>query len=213
MLMNAPVTRRGCCGTGVRSRAAGLYLVGGLLLLLLLPGRAPAQAFRCVDAVTGQAVYTDQPCRGGELVVPKRSAEEERADTDRAQDARERQLQRQETVLQLQQDRLQREQDRLARAQARQAAADAACREARAAATAAADSAASAEQLRTARANAALACGQPPPQEETRIVHGVVPVWGLRPPPPAWRPGPPRGKRRPPHYRGRRMLPPSPSRF
>ena len=51
-----------------------------MILLLALPGVAAAQAFRCVDADTGQVLYTDQPCQGGALVVPERSEEQRRAD-------------------------------------------------------------------------------------------------------------------------------------
>ena len=42
-------------------------------LFALLPAVAGAQAIRCKDPATGKILYTDQPCKGGELVVPQRS--------------------------------------------------------------------------------------------------------------------------------------------
>ena len=41
-------------------------------LFALLPAVAGAQAIRCKDPATGKILYTDQPCKGGELVVPQR---------------------------------------------------------------------------------------------------------------------------------------------
>ena len=51
-----------------------------LAALLSLPLLASAQAIRCTDPATGKTLYTDQPCQGGQLVVPPRTAEEQRRD-------------------------------------------------------------------------------------------------------------------------------------
>ena len=59
-------------------------------LLLALPLAAGAQAIRCTDPATGKVLYTDQPCKNGALVVPKRTEEELRQDAQAAQEARER---------------------------------------------------------------------------------------------------------------------------
>ena len=57
-------------------------------LLTLLPAVAGAQAIRCKDPATGKILYTDQPCQGGQLVVPPRTAEEQRRDAESAAAAR-----------------------------------------------------------------------------------------------------------------------------
>ncbi len=166
-----------------------------------LPALAGAQAVRCQDPATGRVLYTDQPCPGGELVVPKRSAAELQQEAAQAAQAREAAERREALAVQREQLRLEstRQADAAVRAPAVPAESDA-CRAARAEASfRAASRTASEEEIRTARANAALACGQPPPAE---IV--VVP-----PPPPHWRP-PPRPRREPwperPH-------PPAPPRY
>ncbi len=140
-----------------------------------LPALAGAQAVRCQDPATGRVLYTDQPCPGGELVVPKRSAAELQQEAAQAAQAREAAERREALAVQREQLRLEstRQADAV-RAPAVPAESDA-CRAARAEASfRAASRTASEEEIRTARANAALACGQPPPAE---IV--VVP-----PPPP-----------------------------
>jgi hypothetical protein len=133
---------------------------------LLLPSWASAQAFRCTDVASGRTLYTDQPCAGGYAVVPALTPEEIRADAERADARRARELQREELVLE--RDRIRLEQDR-ERAQARPASVPSEsreCSEARKeAAFRAGTAGASDEQIRTARANAALACGQPAPEE------------------------------------------------
>lgn len=149
-------------------------------LALGLPLAAAAQAYKCVDAASGRTLYTDQPCKGGATVVPRPTDEQLRLDAERAQQARERGLQEREQAVQ-------REQDRLDAARAAEAqrpppvppSESAACRVAREEASfRAASVTASEEQIRTARANAALACGQPAPPE-------IVVA-----PPPRWRPHP-----------------------
>jgi len=149
-------------------------------LALGLPLAAAAQAYKCVDAASGRTLYTDQPCKGGATVVPRPTDEQLRLDAERAQQARERGLQEREQAVQ-------REQDRLDAARAAEAqrpppvppSESAACRAAREEASfRAASVTASEEQIRTARANAALACGQPAPPE-------IVVA-----PPPRWRPHP-----------------------
>lgn len=160
-------------------------------LALGLPLAAAAQAYKCVDAASGRTLYTDQPCKGGATVVPRPTDEQLRLDAERAQQARERGLQEREQAVQ-------REQDRLDAARAAEAqrpppvppSESAACRVAREEASfRAASVTASEEQIRTARANAALACGQPAPPE-------IVVA-----PPPRWRPHP--GPDRPPPVRPR----------
>ena len=59
-------------------------------LLTLLPAVAGAQAIRCKDPATGKILYTDQPCKGGELVVPQRSEADIARDAATAAAARER---------------------------------------------------------------------------------------------------------------------------
>lgn len=149
-------------------------------LALGLPLAAAAQAYKCVDAASGRTLYTDQPCKGGATVVPRPTDEQLQRDAERAQQARERGLQEREQAVQ-------REQDRLDAARAAEAqrpppvppSESAACRAAREEASfRAASVTASEEQIRTARANAALACGQPAPPE-------IVVA-----PPPRWRPHP-----------------------
>lgn len=152
-----------------------------MLLLSVLPWAAQAQAFKCTDA-RGDTTYTDQPCKGGALVVPQATPEQLAADAERAAEAQARARSRAESNQEWERARLAREQ---AQAEARMATSPAesnACRVARDAMNQAAQSTtASAEEQRAARVNAALACGQPAPEEP-------VVVWGgpryVRP----WRP-------------------------
>ena len=154
-----------------------------LAALLSLPLLASAQAIRCTDPATGKTLYTDQPCQGGQLVVPPRTAEEQRRDAESAAAAREQALRREELTLQ-------REQQRLDAARAQEAArppaspADSeACRAARAEAAFRAGSfSASEEEIRTARHNAALACGQQPPADIV-VVQPQEPLYPVRRPP------------------------------
>ncbi|QTD44733.1 DUF4124 domain-containing protein [Ottowia testudinis] len=148
-----------------------------LSFALALPLMAGAQAIKCTDPATGKTLYTDQPCKGGAVVVPRRTAEEVRQDAEAAA-ARERALQQREDAA------WQREQQRLAApvrvpepayASAAQAESDA-CRAARAEAAFRAGSfSASPEEIRTARYNAALACGQQPPADIV-VVQPYAPV-------------------------------------
>ena len=146
-------------------------------LFALLPAVAGAQAIRCKDPATGKILYTDQPCKGGELVVPQRSEADIARDAATAAAAREREHDR--AIQQREERALQREQLR-----AQQAALPPpvpptetdACRAARAEAAFRAGSfSASAEEIRTARYNAALACGQPPPADLV-VVQPYAPV-------------------------------------
>ena len=152
-----------------------------VVLALCGPLAAWAQAYKCVDAASGRTLYTDQPCKGGATVVPKPTEEQVQRDAERAQQARERALQEREQTVLRQQERL----DAARSAEAQRPppvppSESAACRSAREEASfRAASVTASEEQIRTARANAALACGQPAPPE-------IVVV----PPPPRWRPHP-----------------------
>ena len=172
------------------------------LLLLGLPAWAGAQAFRCPDPAGGGVLYTDQPCAGGEAVVPARTPEQVQQDAQRADAARERALQQREQALQ-------REQQRLEDARAAEAARppatpaeSAECRAARAEASfRAASVTATEEQIRTARANAALACGQPAPPEI--VVVPPVPRWGTD----VW---PPYGSPARPHVRPAQRPPTGP---
>lgn len=146
-----------------------------IVLLLLLsgawPGVGQAQAFRCTDA-TGALTYTDQPCRGGALVVAPPSAEEQAAEAERAAEAQVRLQALRATSQELEQARLAREQAQAALRATLPPAESSACRAARDAAAATAQkTTATFEEQRTARANAALACGQAPPEEP-------VVVWG-----------------------------------
>jgi hypothetical protein len=62
-------------------------------LWALLAFGVQAQVHRCTDPVTGKTAYTDAPCATGHqdaLVQPARSAEQIRADHDRAQAAQQR---------------------------------------------------------------------------------------------------------------------------
>lgn len=152
-----------------------------LLLLCALPWAVQAQAFKCTDA-RGNTTYTDQPCQGGAVVVPQATPEELAADAERAAEAAARAQARDQTNQEWESARLAREQ---VQAEARRAASPAesgTCQTARDAMNQVAQSAtASAEEQRAARVNAALACGQPAPEEP-------VVVWGgpryVRP----WRP-------------------------
>ncbi|MDO5289143.1 MAG: hypothetical protein Q4F13_05850 [Pseudomonadota bacterium] len=135
---------------------------------LAMPLLASAQAFRCPDPATGQVMYTDQPCQGGTLVAPRRTEEELRQDAQAAALAREREAEQQALTLAREQQRLQAAQAEAAlrAAQAPSPAETGDCRAARAEADFRARSfSATPEQIRTARYNAALACGQPPPSE------------------------------------------------
>ena len=153
--------------------------------LTLLPAVAGAQAIRCQDPVSGKILYTDQPCPGGALVVPKRSEAEMQQDAANAALARERERDRaerqDERALQRETLRAQREATPAPAAPAESEA----CRAARAEASfRAASFAASEEEIRTARYNAALACGQQPPSDIV-VVQPAVPAWPVhRPRPP-----------------------------
>lgn len=135
---------------------------------LALPLAAQAQAFRCPDPATGKVLYTDQPCTGGDLVVPAPTAEElERRRQAEAQ-AQERRAAERQQALEAERLRLERERLELERSavQAAQPQNSAACRQAQQNAEQVAGSrGSSTEQIRTARYNAALACGQQPPVE------------------------------------------------
>lgn len=169
-----------------------------LALAMGLPLGAAAQAYRCTDAVTGKTLYTDQPCKGGETVVPRRSEADLRLDAENAAIARERLELQQERSRQLDSEQSQAaRQAEAARAWATPAAMvdSDACRSARAEADFRARSnTASEEAIRTARYNAALACGQQPPADivvvpAPHIVHRPRPVREL--PPVVRRPAPP----------------------
>ena len=146
-------------------------------LFALLPAVAGAQAIRCKDPATGKILYTDQPCKGGELVVPQRSEADIARDAANAAAAREREHDR--AVQQREERALQREQLRAQQAALPPPAPPAeteACRAARAEAAFRAGSfSASAEEIRTARYNAALACGQQPPADIV-VVQPYAPV-------------------------------------
>lgn len=178
-----------------------------LLLALGLPLGAWAQAFKCPDAAGGRVLYTDQPCPGGETVVPARTPEQVAEDAWRAEVARERALQRREEALE--RERLQLEEERRAQAlRPPPSPADSqACREAREEARfRAASVTASEEQIRTARANAALACGQPAPPEIVVVRPPPVARWWPQRPyqhPPGQPPFV-----RPPHVRPPMVRPP-----
>ena len=165
-------------------------------LFALLPAVAGAQAIRCKDPATGKILYTDQPCKGGATVVPKPTDEQLRQDAERAQQARERAVQQREDAVLRQQQQL--DADRTAEALRPRPVPPAeseACRRARQEASfRAASVTASEEQIRTARANAALACGQPAPAEVV-VLPPPLPRW--RPPRP-WNDPPPRPQRPPP---------------
>ena len=160
-----------------------------MALLLSLPLLAGAQAIRCKDPVTGRTVYTDQPCKGGEVIVPARTEAERAADELAAEQARERAVDRQQQALYEQRMRLETARQEAAAQAAAAAVAPsqtAQCQRAMAEADFRARSNSSTEeQVRTARFNAALACGQAPPAEVV-----VVPQqpWGAVP-------------YRPPHHR------------
>lgn len=159
-----------------------------LALALLLPTLAAAQAIRCTDPATGKVLYTDQPCKGGTLVVPKRTEAEQRADEEAAALAQERAERRaqqaQEQALQREQLRQQALAAEATRAAAASPADSVACRQAQQEASfRAASFSATEEEIRTARYNAALACGQQPPAEIV-VVQPVQRAWPLRPPPP-----------------------------
>ncbi len=152
------------------------------LALACLPAVAGAQAIRCTDPATGKTLYTDQPCKGGELVVPRRTEAEIQQDAANAAAAREREREqdRERTERALEREaRLARE----ARLRPPASPADSeACRRARAEASfRAASFSALPEEIRTARYNAALACGQPPPADIV-VVQPVAPAWPARRP-------------------------------
>ena len=151
-------------------------------LLLALPLAAGAQAIRCTDPATGKVLYTDQPCKNGALVVPKRTEEELRQDAQAAQEARERRAEQREQAAQARE--AQRREAALIEAARPPAPASPAetaeCRAARADADFRARSnTATAEQIRTARYNAALACGQQPPAD---VIVVQPEPWGAVPP-------------------------------
>ena len=167
------------------------------LLALAVPLLAGAQAYKCVDPASGRTLYTDQPCKGGATVVPTPTEEQLRQDAERAQEARERAVQQREDAVLRQQQQL----DAARTAEARRLrpvppAESDACRRAREEASfRAASVTAREEQIRTARANAALACGQPAPAEVV-VLPPPVPRW--RPPPRPWNLAPPQPQRPPP---------------
>ena len=138
-----------------------------LAAVLLLPLLAGAHAFKCRDPASGRTLYTDQPCKGGELVVPARTDEDVQRDAEAAVQAREDAVRRQQAALERERQQLQAAQAAQASARVPPSPAESeACRAARAEASfRAASFAASPEEIRTARYNAALACGQPPPAE------------------------------------------------
>ncbi|MDO5625055.1 MAG: hypothetical protein Q4G71_10225 [Pseudomonadota bacterium] len=156
-------------------RLATLTAAASLLAGLALPLPASAQAYRCPDPATGRVSYTDQPCKGGALIAPRRSEEELRQEAAAAQAAREREAERQQLADERERQRQQAAHTEAAARAPASPAESADCRAARAQADALARSpSASQEQLSTARYNAALACGQPPPGE----------VVVVQPPPP-----------------------------
>ncbi|MBR6976188.1 MAG: DUF4124 domain-containing protein [Ottowia sp.] len=136
-------------------------------LALALPLAAHAQAFRCTDA-TGRVLYTDQPGDGGDLVVPALTPEEQERRRQADAEAQARRAAERQQALEAERLRLERERLELERSavQAANPQDSSACRQARAHAEEVANSrSSSAEQIRTARYNAALACGQQPPVE------------------------------------------------
>jgi|GEM_PF-1069683 len=141
-----------------------------IVALALLPPPASAQAIKCRDPASGKTIYTDKPCDGGELVVPARTEEEIRRDAEIAAQAREDAIRRE--MIELERERL-RSQETQAALSAQGAARgqqvlieSQACSDARAEASfRAASFGATEEQIRTARYNAALACGQQPPAD------------------------------------------------
>ena len=167
------------------------------LALALLPALAGAQAIRCQDPASGKILYTDQPCKGGEVVVPRRTEAELQQDAANAAAARERERERErERALDRAAERAQQRDARLARDAADRPPASPAdtdaCRRARAEASfRAASFSASAEEIRTARYNAALACGQQPPSDIV-VVQPVAPAWPVRRP---WSPEQPHAHR------------------
>ena len=165
-----------------------------LALALFAPLLASAQAYRCQDAASGRTLYTDQPCNGGATVVPKPTDEQLRQDAERAQQARERAVQQREDAVLRQQQQL--DADRTAEALRPRPVPPAeseACRRARAEASfRAASFAASQEEIRTARYNAALACGQQPPADIV-VVEPPAPAWPVHRPRRPWVDRPPPG--------------------
>lgn len=158
-------------------------------LLLGLAAPAQAQVFRCPDGESDSYLYTDQPCEQGALVVPERSPEEIQREAERVLEYRARQVQLREQALAQESLALQAKQARLASTPApvvTDPSQSANCRAAREEADfRAASRTASLEQIRTARANAALACGQPAPPEEAIYILPEQPVWhGARHRPP-----------------------------
>lgn len=155
-------------------------------LLAHLP--AAAQAYRCPDPATGKVLYTDQPCPGGTEVAPRLSEQEQQYRAEAARNARERQALRQEQAALREQARQAAEQQ-----QAQQRALNAPpahesaeCRAARAEADFRARTySATDEQVRTARYNAALACGQQPPADI--VVVQPAPAVVMPPPPMPYR--------------------------
>jgi len=161
--------------------------------LALLPAAAGAQAIRCADPASGKTLYTDQPCKGGELVVPRRTEVELQQEAAQAaaarQRERERELDRAERALQRER---QATREAVAARRAESLAESDTCRRARAEASfRAASFSASAEEIRTARYNAALACGQPPPSDIV-VVQPAAPAWPVRRP---WSPDQPHANR------------------
>lgn len=173
-----------------------------IVLMLGLPLGAWAQAFKCPDPATGRVLYTDQPCKGGEAVVPARTPEQIEADARRADAAREHALQQREQALERERLRLEEERHAEALRPPPSPVESDACRAARQEATfRAASRTASEEEIRTARANAALACGQAPPPEIVVVRPQIVRRWD---PPRPWD----HGQVRPPMVRPPIVRPP-----
>lgn len=133
--------------------------------LCVLPLAAQAQVLRCTDA-RGQPYYTDQPCPNAVLVAPARTEQERLQDSlaaERArqqlEDARQQVSSRPPVVV------LPAPTPPLPPSPAVALADSLACRQARDEAAFRASVATRAEEIRTARHNAALACGQTPPTE------------------------------------------------
>ena len=154
-----------------------------LAALLALPALTSAQAIKCRDPASGKTLYTDQPCKGGELVVPARTPDEVRRDAEAAAEARDQADRREQRALERERQQLQATQTAQSRSRAERSPADSeGCRNARAEASfRAASFSASPEEIRTARYNAALACGQQPPSDVV-VVQPDYPVGRPRPP-------------------------------
>lgn len=157
------------------------------IFLVHLP--AIAQAYRCPDRATGKVLYTDQPCQGGTEVAPRLSEQEQQYRAEAARNARERQaLQQEQAALREQARQTAEQQQAQQRAISTPPAYESAeCRAARAEADFRARTySATDEQVRTARYNAALACGQQPPADI--VVVQPMPAVVMPPPPMHYQP-------------------------